>query len=63
MAHSMANVRRTPMEMVEELGRMCQLRTEMGLHDVQVMAGMSVAFGCTRQGRCLWPTSVRSLTR
>ncbi len=49
MAHSMANVRRTPMEMVEELGRMCQLRTEMGLHDVQVMAGMSVAFGCTRQ--------------
>ncbi|MFP3527068.1 hypothetical protein SB912_31720, partial [Pantoea sp. SIMBA_072] len=29
---------------------MCQLRTEMGLHEVQVMAGMSVAFGCTRQG-------------
>lgn len=49
-AHSMANVRRTPLEMVEELGRMCQLRTEMGLHDVQIVAGMSVAFGCTRQG-------------
>ncbi|MGE8457566.1 MAG: hydroxymethylglutaryl-CoA lyase, partial [Pseudomonas alloputida] len=49
-AHSLANVRRTPVEMVEELGRMCQLRTEMGLHGVQVVAGMSVAFGCTRQG-------------
>lgn len=49
-AHSLANVRRTPLEMVEELGRMCQLRTEMGLHDVQIVAGMSVAFGCTRQG-------------
>ncbi|WP_243055944.1 hydroxymethylglutaryl-CoA lyase [Pseudomonas sp. BP01] len=50
MAHSLANVRRTPMEMVEELGRMCQVRTEMGLQDVPVIAGMSVAFGCTRQG-------------
>jgi hydroxymethylglutaryl-CoA lyase len=49
-AHSLANVRRTPMEMVEELGRMCQLRTEMGLNKVQIIAGMSVAFGCTRQG-------------
>lgn len=49
-AHSLANVRRTPLEMVEELARMCQLRTEMGLHRVQLVAGMSVAFGCTRQG-------------
>jgi hydroxymethylglutaryl-CoA lyase len=49
-AHSLANVRRTPMEMVEELGRMCQLRTEMGLNEVQIIAGLSVAFGCTRQG-------------
>lgn len=49
-AHSLANVRRTPLEMVEELARMCQLRTEFGLHNVQVIAGMSVAFGCTRQG-------------
>ncbi|PYG97346.1 hydroxymethylglutaryl-CoA lyase, partial [Arthrobacter stackebrandtii] len=39
MAHSLANVRRTPMQMVEELGRMCQLRTEMALHDVQIIAG------------------------
>lgn len=49
-AHSLANVRRTPQEMVEELGRMCQLRSELGRHEVQVIAGMSVAFGCTRQG-------------
>ncbi|MBD8273066.1 MULTISPECIES: hydroxymethylglutaryl-CoA lyase [Pseudomonas fluorescens group] len=49
-AHSLANVRRTPLEMVQELARMCQLRTESGLHTVQVIAGMSVAFGCTRQG-------------
>ena len=49
-AHSLANVRRTPLEMVEELARMCQLRTEMGLSHVQLIAGMSVAFGCTRQG-------------
>ena len=49
-AHSLANVRRTPQEMVEELGRMCQLRNDMGRQDVQVIAGMSVAFGCTRQG-------------
>lgn len=49
-AHSLANVHRTPLEMVEELERMCQMRTEMGLHNVQIIAGMSVAFGCTRQG-------------
>ncbi|MBD8150466.1 hydroxymethylglutaryl-CoA lyase [Pseudomonas fluorescens] len=49
-AHSLANVRRTPLEMVQELAQMCQLRTESGLHTVQVIAGMSVAFGCTRQG-------------
>ncbi|MCC6076600.1 hydroxymethylglutaryl-CoA lyase [Pseudomonas sp. GCM10022188] len=49
-AHSLANVRRTPLEMVEEFARMCELRSSCGRHDVQMMAGMSVAFGCTRQG-------------
>ncbi|SEJ16146.1 hydroxymethylglutaryl-CoA lyase [Azotobacter beijerinckii] len=49
-AHSQANVRRTPLEMVEEFARMCELRTRSGRHQVQMMAGMSVAFGCTRQG-------------
>ncbi|MCY1393837.1 Hydroxymethylglutaryl-CoA lyase YngG [compost metagenome] len=49
-AHSQANVRRTPLEMVEEFARMCEMRTTMGLPGVQMIAGMSVAFGCTRQG-------------
>lgn len=49
-AHSLANVRRTPLEMVEEFARMCELRSQSGQHPVQMIAGMSVAFGCTRQG-------------
>lgn len=49
-AHSQANVRRTPLEMVEEFARMCELRSSSGHAEVQMMAGMSVAFGCTRQG-------------
>ncbi|MDH4559160.1 hydroxymethylglutaryl-CoA lyase [Pseudomonas sp. BN417] len=48
-AHSLANVRRTPLEMVEEFARMCELRNQSG-RPVQMIAGMSVAFGCTRQG-------------
>jgi hydroxymethylglutaryl-CoA lyase len=48
-AHSLANVRRTPLEMVEEFARMCELRNQSG-RQVQMIAGMSVAFGCTRQG-------------
>lgn len=49
-AHSLANVRRTPLEMVEEFARMCELRSSTGKTEVQMVAGMSVAFGCTRQG-------------
>lgn len=49
-AHSLANVRRTPLEMVEEFARMCELRSSTGKDQVQMVAGMSVAFGCTRQG-------------
>lgn len=49
-AHSLANVRRTPQEMVEEFARMCELRNSSGHAEVQMIAGMSVAFGCTRQG-------------
>lgn len=49
-AHSLANVRRTPLEMVEEFARMCELRSASGRSQVQMIAGMSVAFGCTRQG-------------
>lgn len=49
-AHSLANVRRSPQEMVEEFGRMCDLRSSAGRPDVVMVAGMSTAFGCTRQG-------------
>jgi hydroxymethylglutaryl-CoA lyase len=49
-AHSQANVRRSPLEMVDEFARMCELRDEGGYASVQMIAGMSTAFGCTRQG-------------
>lgn len=49
-AHSQANVRRTPVEMVEEFARMCDLRRS-GRSEVIMVAGMSTAFGCTRQGQ------------
>ena len=49
-AHSQANVRRSPEEMVEEFARMCDLRSSSGRHEVLMVAGMSTAFGCTRQG-------------
>jgi len=49
-AHSQANVRRSPEEMVEEFARMCDLRSSSGRHEVIMVAGMSTAFGCTRQG-------------
>ena len=50
-AHSLANVRRTPLEMVEELARDVRVaQPRAGRTTVQMIAGMSVAFGCTRQG-------------
>lgn len=48
--HSLANVRRSPEEMIEEFGRMCDLRSRSGRSEVVMVAGMSTAFGCTRQG-------------
>ena len=48
-AHSRANVRRTPEEMVAELARICQMRTEAG-RPVRVDAGIATALGCTIQG-------------
>ncbi len=49
-AHSMANVRRTPLEMVDELRAVVALRDA---HDknIDVEVGISTAFGCTMQGR------------
>lgn len=48
-AHSRANVRRTPDEMVAEVGRICEARDGAG-RPVRVDAGIATAFGCTIQG-------------
>ena len=48
-AHSMANVRKTPEEMVEEVRAIADLRREIAPH-VKLEAGISTAFGCTLQG-------------
>ncbi|WP_295521275.1 hydroxymethylglutaryl-CoA lyase [Limnohabitans sp. Rim8] len=48
-AHSMANVRKTPEAMVEEVKAVLRLRDEMA-PGVPVEIGMSTAFGCTLQG-------------
>lgn len=48
-AHSRANVRRTPDEMVAELGRICEVRDQAG-RPVHVVAGLATVFGCTIQG-------------
>lgn len=48
-AHSTANVRKTPDEMVAEVGRVCRLRNEVN-PKARVEAGIATAFGCTIQG-------------
>ncbi|WP_304350992.1 hydroxymethylglutaryl-CoA lyase [Comamonas testosteroni] len=48
-AHSMANVRKTPAQMVEEVRAIARLRDEMA-PGVHIEAGISTAFGCTLQG-------------
>jgi hydroxymethylglutaryl-CoA lyase len=48
-AHSLANVRRTPLEMVEEVRAVLALRDALAPR-VKVEAGVSTAFGCTLQG-------------
>jgi hydroxymethylglutaryl-CoA lyase len=48
-AHSLANVRKTPAQMVEELGRITALRDAVA-PGVQIEVGLSTAFGCTLQG-------------
>jgi hydroxymethylglutaryl-CoA lyase len=49
-AHSLANVRKTPDEMVAEVRSIVALRNEAA-PQVGVEAGVSTAFGCTLQGR------------
>jgi hydroxymethylglutaryl-CoA lyase len=46
-AHSLANVRMTPEQMVEEVRKCVQLRGEQG---PEIEAAVSTAFGCTMQG-------------
>ena len=46
-AHSLANVRMTPEQMVEEVRKCVQLR---GKNGAEIEAGVSTAFGCTMQG-------------
>ena len=48
-AHSLANVRRTPEAMVEEVRAIAALRNEVAPH-VRLEAAISTAFGCTLQG-------------
>jgi len=48
-AHSLANVRKTPEEMVEEVRAIARLRDEIA-PGVKLEAGISTAFGCTLQG-------------
>jgi hydroxymethylglutaryl-CoA lyase len=49
-AHSLANVRRTPEEMVDEVRAIVALRDALA-PQVHIEAGISTAFGCTLQGR------------
>ena len=49
-AHSLANLRKTPDEVVAEIGRIRELRDSAG-SPCRIELGMSTAFGCTIQGR------------
>ena len=47
--HSLANVRKTTAQMIEEVKSIVALRNEQ-YPDIQIEAGMTTAFGCTIQG-------------
>jgi len=49
-AHSLANLRKTPDEVVQEIGRIRAARDASG-SSIVLEVGMSTAFGCTLQGR------------
>ncbi len=49
VAHSLANVRKMPTEMVEEVRAIAELRGALA-PQVKLEAGISTAFGCTLQG-------------
>lgn len=60
-AHSLANLRKTPDEVVEEIARIRDLRDASG-SPIVIEVGMSTAFGCTLQGR-VEPSEVLRLLR
>ncbi len=60
-AHSLANLRKTPDEVVAEIGRIVDLRDAKGSACL-VEVGISTAFGCTIQGR-VEPAEVLRLVR
>lgn len=49
-AHSLANLRKTPDQVVIEIGKIRALRDSSG-SNCQIEVGISTAFGCTLQGR------------
>jgi hydroxymethylglutaryl-CoA lyase len=61
LAHSLANVRKTPDEMVEEVARIRAVRDAAGSPAV-IEGGVGTAFGCTLQGR-VDPDEVLRLVR
>jgi hydroxymethylglutaryl-CoA lyase len=58
-AHSLANLRKTPDEVVVEVGRIRALRDSVGSKTI-IEGGVGTAFGCTLQGR-VEPTKVLRL--
>ena len=60
-AHSLANLKRTPDEVVDDIRRIVDLRDAKG-SDALVEVGLSTAFGCTIQGR-VDPAEVLRLVR
>ena len=50
LAHSLANVRRTPAQMLQEVQAVLHLRNEQA-PQVRLEVGLSTAFGCTLQGQ------------
>ena len=49
-AHSLANLRKTPGAVVDDIARICELRDARG-SACRLEVGISTAFGCTLQGR------------
>jgi hydroxymethylglutaryl-CoA lyase len=49
-AHSLANLRKAPDDVVTEIAAMLQSRRDRGSH-IRIEVGMSTAFGCTLQGQ------------